>query len=59
LDEAQSFETYFKMGVMSPVDIIMQKDKDLRSREEALERLKQIKAETQTLAPQGVKVERN
>jgi hypothetical protein len=46
------------MGVMSPVDIIMQKDKDLRSREEALERLKQIKSETQQLAPQGVKLER-
>jgi hypothetical protein len=58
LDEAQSYSEYFKMGVMSPVDIIMQKDKDLRSREEALERLKQIKNETQQLAPQGVKMER-
>jgi hypothetical protein len=58
LDEAQSYSEYFKMGVMSPVDIIMQKDKDLRSREEALERLKQIKSETQQLAPQGVKMER-
>jgi hypothetical protein len=64
LDEAQSYSEYFKMGVMSPVDIIMQKDKDLRSREEALERLKQIKQETEelspikTFAPQGVKTER-
>ncbi len=58
LDEAQSYSEYFKMGVMSPVDIIMLKDKDLRSREEALERLKQIKNETQQLAPRGVKTER-
>jgi len=51
LDEAQAYETYFKMGVMSPVDILMQKDKDLRSREEALERLKIIKFETEQLVP--------
>jgi predicted nuclease with TOPRIM domain len=57
LDEAQSYETYFKMGVMSPVDILMQKDKDLRSREEALERLKIIKSETQQLVPPDVKQE--
>jgi hypothetical protein len=57
LDEAQSYETYFKMGVMSPVDILMQKDKDLRSREEALGRLKIIKSETQQLVPPDVKQE--
>ena len=58
LDEAQAYETYFKMGVMSPVDILMQKDKDLRSREEALERLKIIKSETQKLVPLDVKQEK-
>jgi len=64
LDEAQAYQTYFGMGVMSPVDIIMQKDKDLRSREEALQRLRQIRSETEELspikelAPQGVKMER-
>jgi hypothetical protein len=30
LDEAQAYETYFKMGVKSPVDILMDKDKDMR-----------------------------
>ena len=55
LDEAQAYQTYFNMGVMSPVDILMMKDKDIRSREEALERLKQIKNETQQLIGSDVK----
>ena len=52
LDEAEAYKFYYDMGVMSPVDIIMQRDKDLRSREEAFERLKQIQFETDQLAPQ-------
>ena len=48
------------MGVMSPVDILMEKDRDIRSREEALKRLSTIKDEIKTLTPaaRGVKLER-
>jgi Phage portal protein, SPP1 Gp6-like len=59
---AQAYTEHFKMGTMSPVDILLEMDKDLRSREEALERLKQKKQETEELSPnsalQGVKTER-
>ena len=58
LDQAQAYMNYFEMGVMSPVDILMERDKDLRSREEALERLKIIKKESQQLASPGVKLEK-
>jgi hypothetical protein len=61
LDEAQAYSEYYKMGVYSAVDGIMGKDKDLRSREQALEKLLLIKKETEQLqppAPQGVKLER-
>ncbi len=51
LDEAQAYSEYYKMGVYSAVDVIMQKDKDLRSREEALAKLKLIKSETEQLSP--------
>jgi hypothetical protein len=57
LDEAEAYKFYYDMGVMSPVDILMQRDKDLRSREEAFERLKQIQFETQQLVPPDVKQE--
>jgi hypothetical protein len=57
LDEAQAYETYFRMGIYSPVDIILKKDPDLRSRQEALERLKIIKSETEQLIEPDVKRE--
>jgi hypothetical protein len=50
LDQAEAFDFYQKMGVMSAVDIIMQRDPDIRSREEAIERLKLIKSENQQFA---------
>jgi hypothetical protein len=54
LDQAQADRYYFEMGIFSPVDIIMKKDPDLRSREEALQRLLQTQKENKLLAPQGV-----
>jgi hypothetical protein len=57
LDEAEAYKFYYDMGVMSPVDILMQKDNDLRSREEALERLKIIRSEIKQLVPPDAKQE--
>ena len=56
LDQAEAFLFYQQMGVMSAVDVLMERDKDIRSREEAIERLKLIKDENQQFASQGVKL---
>ena len=63
LDLAQSYSEYYKMGVVSAVDVLLERDRDLSSREEALARLQQIKSETAALSPiqpvtQDVKLER-
>ena len=51
LDEAEANLMYYQMGVYSPVDIIMRKDSDLTDRASAMERLKLIKTERESLAP--------
>ena len=51
LDEAEANLMYYNMGVFSPVDIIMKKDSDLTDRASAMERLKLIKTERESLAP--------
>lgn len=56
--QAEAWERQIAMGVLSPVDILMEKNPDLTGREEALQRLIQIKNEKDQLSPsQGVKLE--
>lgn len=56
--QAEAWKNQIDMGILSPVDILLEKNPDLTSREEALTRLLQIKQENDQLSPsQGVKME--
>jgi len=48
-DKAKQDETELTTGIISPVDLMLEKDPDIKTREEALQRLMQIKEETRTL----------
>ncbi|MFZ2634123.1 MAG: hypothetical protein WAX48_21305 [Desulfosalsimonadaceae bacterium] len=44
-DQAETWDSLIKLGVLSPVDVAMERNPELRTRDEAIESLQKIKAE--------------